>query len=50
MGMPPCGSKENVGDLLHGKAVFPVPEAGTAPCTTMMQSKQPSCEMPKSMV
>ena len=29
MGMSPCGSKEFVGDILHGKAVFPVPEAGT---------------------
>ena len=29
MGMSPCGSKEFVGDILHGKAVLPVPEAGT---------------------
>ena len=42
--------KENVGDILHGKAVFPVPEAGTALCTIMVRSKQPPCEMPKSMV
>ena len=29
---------------------LPVPEAGTALCTIMARSKQPSCEMPKSMV
>ena len=29
MGMSPCGSKENVGCIPHGKAVLPVPEAGT---------------------
>ena len=50
MGMSPCGSKEFVGDILHGKAVLPVPEAGTALCTIKARSKQPSCEMPKSMV
>ena len=49
-GLLPCGSKENVGDILHGKAVFPVLEAGTALCTIKARSKQPSCEMPKSMV
>jgi len=47
---PPCGSKENVGCIPHGKAVFPVPEAGTVFCTIKARSKQPSCEMPKSMV
>ena len=50
MGMSPCGSKEFVGDILHGKAVLPVPEAGTALCTIMVRSKQPSCEIPQSMV
>ena len=47
---PPCGSKENVGCIPHGKAVLPVPEAGTALCTMMVRSKQPSCEIPQSMV
>ena len=50
MGMSPCGSKENVGCIPHGKAVFPVLEAGTALCTIMVRSKQPSCEIPQSMV
>ena len=50
MGLSPCGSKEFVGDILHGKAVLPVPEAGTALCTMMVRSKQPSCEIPQSMV
>ena len=42
--------KENGGCIPHGKAVLPVPEAGTALCTIKARSKQPSCEMPKSMV
>ena len=42
--------KENGGCIPHGKAVFPVPEAGTALCTIMVRSKQPPCEIPQSMV